>query len=67
MDPNAAWLELAEAHDASDWDRCSELAIGLLEWIRSGGFPPTITGQPKMDQLIVRRVCIDWANGTFRK
>ena len=57
MDPNAAWQELADAYQENDLDRCNELAIGLLEWLTKGGYPPTITRHQKFDRFVVLRTC----------
>jgi hypothetical protein len=57
MDPNQAWLDLASAIDDDDWDRASEIADDLLEWLTKGGFTPKVTGQPTFDGLVVRCTC----------
>lgn len=63
MDPNAAWKELTQAFMESspdqgrNYDRCSVIAIGLLEWLAKGGFPPTISGNPDFDKFVAVRTC----------
>lgn len=69
MDPNVAWKELSECFNRSDehdWDRITELADGLLHWLKRDGFPPTITGNREFDKLVALRsleaIC-DWHVG----
>lgn len=42
MDPVAAWRDLINALVQLDWERASELAQALLDWMRRGGFPPDV-------------------------
>ena len=57
MDPNAAWKELSDAYQDQDADRYVELAEGLLEWLRKGGFPPTITKHQAFDRMVALALC----------
>lgn len=57
MDPNQAWSALWTAVEDGDWDRVTEVAEGLLQWLEKGGFPPTITGNPKRDKLMAEMTC----------
>ncbi len=45
MDPQATWDQLLSAYAEGDWDRIEELALALSEWLRNGGFPPTVLGK----------------------
>lgn len=69
MDPQAAWIELAECFtspDSVDWERVSELADGLLHWVKRGGYPPSITGYREFDKIISLRsleAIVDWHVG----
>jgi hypothetical protein len=57
MDPNAAWLALAQAVADDEWETAAEIADNLLTWLARGGFPPTITGLRAFDALAARRAC----------
>jgi hypothetical protein len=50
MDPQAAWDELLCAYAEGDFDRIEELAAALSEWLRKGGFPPTVLGHPDVGE-----------------
>ena len=41
MDPQATWEQLQEAYGNAEWETVRELAQALLDWLDSGGFPPT--------------------------
>ncbi len=57
MDPNAAWLALAQAIAGDDWEQAGTVADGLLSWLNRGGFPPVITGVPAFDALVAKATC----------
>ena len=42
MDPQQTWTDLLDALKQNDHDESRELAEALLEWLRRGGFPPTL-------------------------
>jgi hypothetical protein len=51
MDPQAAWQNLLDAHQARDGMGLCESAAALLEWLDRGGFPPqTIPGATMSDR-----------------
>ena len=54
MDPQAAWDQLLAAYAEGDWDRIEELALALKEWLRKGGFPPTVIGDPAIGEEFER-------------
>ena len=45
MDPNQAWLDLADAIACNEWQSAEEIAENLDEWLMKGGHPPAITGK----------------------
>lgn len=51
MDPQTTWGEMLDAIAAGDFDAASESAEALLNWLRSGGFPP---------QPLTRVLSDDW-------
>lgn len=61
MDPQATWDQLLSAYAEGDWDRIEELALALSEWLRKGGFPPTVLGQTglgaEFDQALTQAGC----------
>ena len=69
MDPQAAWDQLLCAYAEGDWDRTEELALALSEWLRKGGFPPTVLGQealgPEFDRALANAGC-DFILEVFR-
>ena len=48
MDPQATWDQLLSAYAEGDYDRSEELALALSEWLRKGGFPPTVLGHAEL-------------------
>ena len=46
MDPQTTWEELLSAYAEGDYDRLEELALALGDWLKKGGFPPTVLGHP---------------------
>lgn len=61
FDPQLAWEQMIEAHAAGDGRAIDEHAIELLDWIKSGGFPPKPLVRrglrPHADRLIVLATC----------
>lgn len=62
MDPDANWKEMSECTNgpnSSDdqMDQRCELAQALQQWLRSGGFPPNITGHTEFDRLVAESTC----------
>ncbi|MFO0966119.1 MAG: hypothetical protein U0793_11125 [Gemmataceae bacterium] len=61
MDPQETWDQLLTAYAEGDWDRIEELATALSEWLRKGGFPPTVLGQPglgaEFEQALAQAGC----------
>ena len=57
MDPFKAWEQLAKAVSASRWDRATEIAQNLTEWLSNGGLPPRITGLQHFDRIVVNATC----------
>ncbi len=43
MDAQTAWNEMLTAILQKDWEQVSEFAVGLLSWMKRGGFPPQTT------------------------
>jgi hypothetical protein len=43
MDPQAAWDQMLAAYTAGEHDHATEIAHGLIDWLRRGGFPPVTT------------------------
>ncbi len=41
MDPNAALTEMRNAIAEGDHAQAREIALGLIQWLDMGGFPPT--------------------------
>ena len=50
MDPQTTWEELLSAYAEGDYDRIEELALALSDWLKKGGFPPTVLGHPSLGQ-----------------
>jgi len=46
MDPQVTWNDMHAALADRDWDRVTELAEGLLDWIKRRGFPPVTSDHP---------------------
>lgn len=45
MDPQRAWLDLLDAISQGDFEDAVAIATDLQEWLRKGGFPPTVAPQ----------------------
>ena len=50
-------MQLYEGPDGKHWAELDELAEGLADWLAKGGFPPRITGNAKLDEMIAGRTC----------
>lgn len=48
MDPQATWDQLLCAYATGDWDQVEESAVALRDWLRKGGFPPVVLGNPAL-------------------
>lgn len=48
MDPQAAWERLLCAYADGDWDDLEDVAVALSNWLRKGGFPPVVIGDPAL-------------------
>jgi len=56
LDPQAAFDQLAEAYEEGDMDLVRDLAQGLREWLRKGGFAPRIAGRESFDRMVALMV-----------
>ena len=54
MDPNQAWLDLANAIECNEWQSATEIAGNLEQWLLKGGNPPAITGKQTFDRIVTR-------------
>lgn len=67
MDPQATWEQLQEAYGNADWETARELAQALLEWLRRGGFPPTIQAGDSADLAEQRAIVIRFCRETIER
>lgn len=56
MDPQACWAAIIACY-GKDYVEAADRADDMLKWIEGNGFPPTITGNRELDELIVRETC----------
>jgi hypothetical protein len=60
MDPNATWQTLVCLIEGlgPDSREANVAASNLYGWLMRDGFPPNITGKPKVDRCIAIAVCL---------
>lgn len=58
MDPQLCWNNLLDALRLNQRDNARELVESLREWLRKGGFPPTIVGDESLGAAWHRTIAI---------